>query len=733
MAVIESLFTRLQNDAEQHNHRRLLVVSGSKAWCGIQAQHLNNLPDLLWIGESLSLQGKASQTSPYINASDLHLLLGQTVSSVVFNAWDGFNPNSFGQIAGALAGGSLLVLVCPDLDEWPEYDDPEHKSIVAYPYQSSDAGRRFISRVVMLLEDDAYTVIYREKNTLAGVEIELPEVLISDEMRGDDEPILPNKTVDQQHAVELILSQFRRGRRPAVLTADRGRGKSAALGIAAAQLSGLDYKQVLITAPDYAAVDEVFSRAHQLLPDYQYSKGLMQNGDHQIRFLEPELALRELGEGQVLLVDEAAAIPVPILSKLLQRFPRIAFASTIHGYEGTGQGFSVRFKKVLDRDAPNWKNLHLQQPIRWSAQDPLESLTFQLLLLNAQAVDKHVLLDAYSAEQTRNIQPVIEKIDRDLLIEDYDTLGQLFGLLVLAHYRTSPGDLRVLLDSPNLHIWLLKIDNNVAGAVLVAEEGPLPVELVDDIWSGKRRPRGHLLPQTLVCQEGAKAAAHLRAGRIMRVAIHPVLQREQLGSTLLSAVQRYAKAEGWDYLGASFAASTDLMGYWQSNGFETVRLGTAKDSVSGSHAAVVIVALSVEAKALQEHLRQRFLEQINYRLSDDLIDLDIPLVCRLLQHGEGPFELTTHDWSDLGAFCYHNRSYESCAYILHKLLLLFLKKVSENRLQIFLQNNDFRLLMERNMQQRSWALLEKRGQGRKQLMRQFREVVLRIMAVVKEN
>jgi tRNA(Met) cytidine acetyltransferase len=64
---------------------------------------------------------------------------------------------------------------------------------------------------------------------------------------------------------------------------------------------------------------------------------------------------------------------------------------------------------------------------------------------------------------------------------------------------------------------------------------------------------------------------------------------------------------------------------------------------------------------------------------------------------------------------------------------VFLKKVPESRLQIFLQNDDFLLLVERNMQQKSWALLEQRGQGRKQLMRQFRDVVVRVMAAVKEG
>ena len=720
MAVIHSLISHLQDDADAHNHRRLLVVSGSLDWCEKQANTLISLPDLVWIADH------APDGITPLPASKAHQLLGRSFKSLVFNAWDGFNPNSFGQVSGTLSGGGLLVLICPDLKVWADYDDPEHKSLVAHPYATSDAGRRFISRITMLLEDDAYTVIYREREMTSGVEIELPDSQPSAGV--EEEPILPNKTSDQQHAVELILSQFRRGRRPAVLTADRGRGKSVALGIAAAQLSGLDYEDIVVTAPDFNAAEEIFLMAHQLLPDYEYSKGVLRKGDHCIRFIEPEIALNESGEGQVLLVDEAAAIPVPVLTALLRKFPRIAFASTVHGYEGTGQGFSVRFKQTLDSEAPNWKGVHLKQPIRWADNDPLEQLVFNLLLLNAEAVEGEVLVSAFNQLRQKNLTPQIEKLNRDQLIEDYDVLRQLFGLLVLAHYRTSPGDLRVLLDSPNLHIWLLKVDGLIAGAALIAEEGPLPTELVDAIWSGQRRPRGHLLPQTLVAQEGAKEAASLKCGRVMRIAIHPALQRNGLGSTLLAQITGEADSLGWDYMGASFAASAELLKYWQHMGFETVRLGSARDSVSGSHAALVIAAQSESAKHLQQQLRQRFIEQLNYRLSDDLTDLEPPVACGLLQHTAYFLPtLTAHDQSDLIAFCQHNRSYESCAYAIHKLLLAFLDQIDDRTLQIFLHNEDFILLIERNLQQKNWATLELRGQGRKQLMRQLREVVLLLL------
>ncbi|WP_286237212.1 tRNA(Met) cytidine acetyltransferase TmcA [Neptuniibacter halophilus] len=721
MSTLPELFQRLRANAAEHHHRRLLLISGRRDWCYAQVNLLGALEDSVWIGSD------APGGWTRFNPRQTHKLLGQSYRYLVYDAWSGFNPDSFGQASGTLRGGGVLLLLCPDLDHWPEYDDPEHEGLVAFPYQSEDAGRRFISRMVMLLEDDAYTLQWREGSELAGVEIELP---VPQEVAGSAADVaLPSKTRDQQQAVELILNQLRRGRRPAVLTADRGRGKSTALGIAAAQLSGLDYLQILITAPEQASAEEAFHMAGQLLPDYQQSKGLLEKGEHSIRFLEPEQALSEPGEGQVLLVDEAAAIPVPVLSALLQRFPRIVFASTIHGYEGTGQGFSLRFKKVLDSTTPNWKSIHLNQPIRWAEQDPLEQLVFNLLLLNAEAADSRLLCEKIQQQAEQKI----ERLDRDRLSEDYETLNQLFGLLVLAHYRTTPGDLRILLDSPNLHIWTLRLDGQIAAAALISEEGPIPAELVEPIWSGERRPRGHLLPQTLLGHEGARAAAPLRAGRIMRIAVHPALQRQGLGSQLLAAIKEDAAGFGWDYLGASFAASASLQQFWRHAGFSTVRLGSSRDSVSGCHAALVIAARSEAASRLQQQLSARFSEQLSYRLSDDLTDLEPDLICELLRGNQLVTELSEHDHSDLQAFARHHRSYESCAYAIHRFCLTLLSGIDEARLMTLLQNADFCLLLERNLQQKSWGELERRGQGRKQLVRQLRQALIELLPAQGSN
>ncbi|BBI53235.1 hypothetical protein HORIV_56560 [Vreelandella olivaria] len=70
------------------------------------------------------------------------------------------------------------------------------------------------------------------------------------------------------------------------------------------------------------------------------------------------------------MVDEAAAIPAALLGQWLTAFPRIAFATTVHGYEGSGRGFALRFRATLDRLTPQWKALTLNAPIRWRSGDP---------------------------------------------------------------------------------------------------------------------------------------------------------------------------------------------------------------------------------------------------------------------------------------------------------------------------------------------------------------------------
>lgn len=78
-----------------------------------------------------------------------------------------------------------------------------------------------------------------------------------------------------------------------------------------------------------------------------------------------------LGQCELMVVDEAAAIPLPLVKKLLG--PYLTFlSSTINGYEGTGRSLSLKLFKQLREQSEtaaasrSYKEVNLNEPIRYS-------------------------------------------------------------------------------------------------------------------------------------------------------------------------------------------------------------------------------------------------------------------------------------------------------------------------------------------------------------------------------
>jgi tRNA(Met) cytidine acetyltransferase len=235
-------------------------------------------------------------------------------------------------------------------------------------------------------------------------------------------------------------------------------------------------------------------------------------------------------------VDEAAAIPSQILlSAITEHSNAVKFAvfsTTIHGYEGTGRGFEYKFKPLLKNNFKTVENLSLTQPIRWSNNDFLEADINNMLMTNAAI--SPLLEQQKISVNSDNVQ--FKTLSSQQLIAQPDKLNALFGLLVNAHYRTTPNDLRNMLDGPNMHIFCLEYKGNIIGALLLAAEGKISPGLAEQIWQGRRRPKGHLLPQSLLAHSGFKQAGNFSYGRVVRIAINPELQHQGLGSLLLNKV-----------------------------------------------------------------------------------------------------------------------------------------------------------------------------------------------------
>lgn len=715
---------KLKQQAFLASHRRLLVLSGDRCWSeSLACQVLNTLGNTsaLWLTDH-SIDTELSTQVDFIPAKKAIRYLGSERDFIVMDAYAGLHPDGFGAISGTLKAGGLFILLTPTLDHWTSYDDPDYERITSLPYKREDLSRRFIGRVKDAIAQAEHVLLIPQGKpaSVNAFSQYLPTSIpipAPSHRELNDECV----TLDQQQAVDAVCKVVTgHRRRPLVLNSDRGRGKSSTLGIAAAKLINKGARRIILTAPYPEAVESAFSRLETLFPmghrhdfkfDCHQSEGKYLGA---VEFIAPDELIAGSPDADLVMVDEAAAIPAPMLESLLKRYSRIVFASTIHGYEGTGRGFAVRFTKVLDQLTPQWRSLHLKAAIRWAENDPLEQFVSDALLLNALP-EEPCLPGAMNLDQLE-----VQWLDRESLSKNEYLLTQVFGLLVLAHYRTSPDDLRMLLDSPSVRIAALFNRSNNEGSgllavALVVREGGLDVSLGEQVWQGRRRTRGHLIPQALSSFNGFKEATAMQGDRIMRIAVHPSLHQLGLGTYLINAIKDDAKIMCLDYIGASFGATSELLPFWCSNGFSPLRLGLRREAASGAHSVIMLSALSNAGRLLCDKVCERFYEQFLFDLNDIFNDIDGYVVMYLLNAtGHGKVLLKKQDFLDLQAFSEHLRIYESCNLALWKLIVWAMQ---QGQLLAACGERDTAILIRRVVQKKPAALVvsEFKLKGKKEL------------------
>jgi tRNA(Met) cytidine acetyltransferase len=706
---LTDLAVSLRDNAKQHRHRRMVVIEGEpEASRGIAREIVQALAlkASLWVGET------APEVIDSLRNPQAHEVLGGEIDLIVYDAFSGFDPDAFGALGGTLCGGGLLLLLTPPMESWHCYADPEYRRNVVAGYDSASFGGRFLQRLASILCTDPWVLRIVDGTPVTP-------------FRPSSRAPLPAPSVEgtcltpDQHQAVAAIERVAKGhrRRPLVISSDRGRGKSSALGIAAARLMQERPSRILVTAPRRRAVDALFNQATRLLPAAGMKGGDLQFADSTLAYSAPDHLLQAPQAADLLLVDEAAAIPTALLEGLLSHYHRVVFATTLHGYEGTGRGFALRFKSHLERETPQWREQRLETPIRWANDDPLEPLLFRLLGLDAKPAPEA------SVAMTRPESVELLQPDSAWLLQHETALQQLFGLLVLAHYRTTPLDFRLLLDAPNLRTLLLRDGSTIVGVALLSAEGGFDPDLAREIWAGHRRPRGHLLAQSLGAHVGLNSAPCLKGLRIVRIAIHPDAQRRGLGSRLLSEIRNTARSEGFDYLGTSFGLSETLFNFWLRNGLRPVRLGLRTGTSSGDHSVLMLTPLSPEGETMAEQASDRFTRQLPALLGDPLRELPASLASRLLTAlaVADQVSLGHDDWSDLAGFAFARRGYESS---LPAIEAMTRQRVSDSALS----QSERELLVMRVLQRRSWEACARRNglSGRAETESQLRSIMAQL-------
>ncbi|MGY0400116.1 MAG: AAA family ATPase, partial [Ostreibacterium sp.] len=194
------------------------------------------------------------------------------------------------------------------------------------------------------------------------------------------------------------------------LIGERGTGKSTQLGLFIRQQIYQNKKRVILTSP---------SKKSSL----NTLKQLQGVSRETFQFLSPETLMNITIKSDIVVVDEASSMDNALLEKLRQQANKkqIIFATTIDGYESTGQ--SYRLKQV---NANEDSVICLQEPRRFSITDPIHQLTQKLChpTISYDMVECLLANGIYVFNQQ-------ELAEKSLTMPCYTLLQQ-------AHYRSTP-------------------------------------------------------------------------------------------------------------------------------------------------------------------------------------------------------------------------------------------------------------------------------------------------------
>ncbi|WP_339103005.1 tRNA(Met) cytidine acetyltransferase TmcA [Haloterrigena salinisoli] len=731
--IVERGAIALFEEATAVDERRVLVLAGDRER-GYDA--LESILDALPVAiTGTALVGPEDRLRcerlPQANAREL---LGTTRDVIALDAHEGLRPNALGAVVGAVDGGGLLVLLTPSLEDWPDRRGAFDESLAVPPFSLSDVTGRFRRRLVETLrEHRGIGIVDLDRETDRIVDDGLTDP--APRIRDSAAPTPPSDhrfpaaayeaclTADQVEAVAAFESLLEAGgdgpnvgegddpdrhdrRRAVVLEADRGRGKSSAAGLAAGAFAadGLD---VLVTAPRRRNAAEVFDRVGELLETLEIeatidSRRIETAAGGVVRFLEPADAVESdrLGAADVVVVDEAAALPVSRLESLLAA-DRVAFATTIHGYEGAGRGFSVRFRDRLAESDHEVVERTLVDPIRYAAGDPVEVWAFRALLLDARPPVESLVADATpETVEYRTLEP-------DALLADETLLREAFGLLVLAHYRTEPNDLARLLDAPNLEARALVHDGHVVSVALLAREGTLPPETRAMMYEGGR-VRGNMLPDVLTSQLRDEAASEPAGLRVVRIATHHAARSRGLGSHLLERVREEFES-AVDWLGTGFGATPGLLEFWRDNGYRAVHLSTTRNDASGEYSALMLAPTSDSGTELHDRHADWFARRFPALCTDALSDLEPDVaraVLRSVDADAAPeLALSAHDWRIVAGAAYGPGLFDVDPGPFRDLVVRYFVEDPDD---VDLTGREERLLVLRALQGRPWAAVAER-------------------------
>lgn len=543
----------------------------------------------------------------YCLYKDSERILGNTFGMCILQDFEALTPNLLARTIETVEGGGLIVLLLRSLSSLTSLYTMVMDVHDRFRTEShSEATGRFNERFLLSLAsckacvvmDDELNILpisshmksitpVPSKENSEGLSESEQDLKNLKEQLNEDFPVGPliRKccTLDQGKAVMTFLDAIldKTLRSTVALLAARGRGKSAAFGLSIAGAIAVGYSNIFVTAPSPENLKTLFEfvcKGFQALEykehlDYDVVKStnpefkkatirinIYKQHRQTIQYILPHEHAK-LSQVELLVVDEAAAIPLPVVKSLLG--PYLVFlSSTVNGYEGTGRSLSLKLLQQLQEQSHAssksaegiasgrlFKKIELSESIRYASGDPIESWLNALLCLDV-------------ANAIPNLSRLPPPTECDLYYVNRDTLfsyhrdSELFlqrmmALYVASHYKNSPNDLQLIADAPAHHLFVLlgPVDESknqlpdILCVIQVCLEGQISRQSAIKSLSDGHQPFGDQIPWKFCEQFRDTVFPSLSGARIVRIATHPSAMRLGYGSQAVKLLIRYYEGQ----------------------------------------------------------------------------------------------------------------------------------------------------------------------------------------------
>lgn len=536
-----------------------------------------------------------------------HKILGQTFGMAVLQDFEAISPNVLARTVETVKGGGAVVIMFRSMRNLKQLYTIAMDVHARYRSGTQEIIPRFNERFLlslmncdtaMCIDDDLNVLPITQKMKTYGKEAggahdhslalqgqlkhEAELASLKDKLGSTAVGPLVHlcQTVDQAKVVLSLMQAVAEKALDStcVVTAGRGRGKSAALGIAAAGAVAQGYSNIFCTAPSPENLQTFFEFAVRGLQESGYKERVdfevLQGSTEEFSkliiriniFREHRQTIQfvsatdeeQFSQAELAIIDEAAALPLTRVKKMLGSY-LVFLSSTVSGYEGTGRSLShkliadMRQRISSGESSRSLKEMDMTEPIRYAPNDPIERWLNSLLCLDATADASPIA----SAPHPNACE--LFYVDRDALFSYHPLAEQLLqriqSLLAAAHYKNQPNDLQLLSDAPGHHLFVLCSSSieqsrssleevpDIFCVIHACEEGRISPDAVKNFLSHGMRPPGDLIPFSLSQFFIEDSFANLFGLRIVRIATHPELQRGGYGSRAISLLQKYYNGE----------------------------------------------------------------------------------------------------------------------------------------------------------------------------------------------